>query len=113
MLVDSEALSDDVLAGALTGEGLPTTLAQARREITKACRSVRVRAACIAETRTSTRRRLGSNGSSRLLLGVEKERGVWASAWLLVVRSDRLADRFPALASHGSVSALRMVVTSL
>lgn len=32
VLVDSEVISNDVLARALTAEGLPTTLAQARRE---------------------------------------------------------------------------------
>jgi beta-phosphoglucomutase-like phosphatase (HAD superfamily) len=32
VLVDSEVISNEVLAGALTAEGLPTTLAQARRE---------------------------------------------------------------------------------
>lgn len=32
MLVDSEVISNSVLARALTAEGLPTTLAQARRE---------------------------------------------------------------------------------
>lgn len=32
VLVDSESLSNDVLARKLTGEGLPTTLAQARRD---------------------------------------------------------------------------------
>ncbi len=32
VLVDSEVISNEVLARALTAEGLPTTLAQARRE---------------------------------------------------------------------------------
>jgi len=32
VLVDSEVISNEVLARALTAEGLPTTLAQARRD---------------------------------------------------------------------------------
>jgi HAD superfamily hydrolase (TIGR01509 family) len=67
VLVDSEAISNSVLAEMLTAEGLPTTLTQARREY---------QGMLLADIRSGAERKLGRTFPENWLARYEAERDV-------------------------------------
>jgi HAD superfamily hydrolase (TIGR01509 family) len=66
VLVDSETISNEVLAAALTAEGLPTTLAQARRDY---------QGLLLADILSSAQAKLGRELEDDWLERYERERG--------------------------------------
>jgi HAD superfamily hydrolase (TIGR01509 family) len=108
VLVDSEVISNDVLARMLTREGLPTTLSEARRDY---------QGALLADVQSRAEAKLGRSLPADWLAGYERERaeafrhGLEPVAGAAeVVRRVKAAGLKVCVASQGALAKTRMTL---